>query len=196
MQAPLRTRPVRDRRFEWSVNEDPALLDRMYVRLLGDGGDQMLSDEVKWLAVTHKSFDQGRRGYNDRLAFLGRRIVTLQASLALMESSARSGHPNQGSPDGPFAHPALSGLSGLTEDSLMGVSKSRLARLAARTGLPDVVRWLPRRPDNLGGSGEPTVLVEALFAIVGAVALQKGGPAAEKVARERILEPLGLGSGA
>jgi len=32
----------------------------------------MLTEEVKWLAVTHKSFDQGRRGYNDRLAFFGR----------------------------------------------------------------------------------------------------------------------------
>jgi large subunit ribosomal protein L15 len=39
--------------------------------MLGNGGDQVLSDELKWLAVTHKSFDQGRRGFNDRLAFLG-----------------------------------------------------------------------------------------------------------------------------
>jgi hypothetical protein len=31
----------------------------------------VLSDEVKWLAVTHKSFDHGRRGFNDRLAYLG-----------------------------------------------------------------------------------------------------------------------------
>ena len=31
----------------------------------------MLTEEVKWLAVTHKSFDHGKRGYNDRLAFLG-----------------------------------------------------------------------------------------------------------------------------
>ena len=32
----------------------------------------MLTEEVKWLAVTHKSFDHGKRGYNDRLAYLGR----------------------------------------------------------------------------------------------------------------------------
>jgi large subunit ribosomal protein L15 len=31
----------------------------------------MLSEEVKWLAITHKSFDQGRRGFNDRLANMG-----------------------------------------------------------------------------------------------------------------------------
>lgn len=39
--------------------------------MLGEDGDKMLSEEVKWLAVTHKSFDQGRRGFNDRLAFVG-----------------------------------------------------------------------------------------------------------------------------
>ena len=31
----------------------------------------MLTEETKWLAVTHKSFDHGRRGFNDRLAYLG-----------------------------------------------------------------------------------------------------------------------------
>lgn len=59
------------KRPEFSVNEDPAILDRFYIRILGKDGDKLLSDEIKWLAVTHKSFDQGRRGFNDRLAFLG-----------------------------------------------------------------------------------------------------------------------------
>ena len=55
----------------WVVNNDPKPLDDMYNRLLGPGGADMLPDEVKWLAVTHKSFDQGRRGFNDRLALMG-----------------------------------------------------------------------------------------------------------------------------
>lgn len=55
----------------WECNEDPVLLDRVYNTILGDSGDRMLTEDVKWLAVTHKSFDQGRRGFNDRLAFLG-----------------------------------------------------------------------------------------------------------------------------
>ena len=57
----------------WKVNNDPEQLDAMYDRLLGQGGREMLPEEVKWLAVTHKSFDQGRRGFNDKLALLGRR---------------------------------------------------------------------------------------------------------------------------
>lgn len=55
----------------WSVNNDPRKLDAMYERLLGPGGSKMLPEEIKWLAVTHKSFDQGRRGFNDRLALMG-----------------------------------------------------------------------------------------------------------------------------
>lgn len=55
----------------WKVNNDPAKLDNMYNRLLGPGGSKMLPEELKWLAVTHKSFDQGRRGFNDKLALLG-----------------------------------------------------------------------------------------------------------------------------
>lgn len=67
----------------YDCNEDPAVLDAVYARVLGDGGEKLLTDEVKWLAVTHKSFDQGRRGYNDRLAFLGKKILPPSPSLLL-----------------------------------------------------------------------------------------------------------------
>lgn len=70
MVAPFRTRPL-PKGPVFRVNEDPRRLDDAYIRMLGPGGDKVLSDEVKWLAVTHKSFDHGRRGFNDRLAFLG-----------------------------------------------------------------------------------------------------------------------------
>lgn len=62
---------MHSKRPPFHVNSDPEVLDRFYIRMLGNEGDKFLSEEVKWLAVTHKSFDQGRRGFNDRLAFLG-----------------------------------------------------------------------------------------------------------------------------
>ena len=71
MKAPFRSKPPPFKPNEFVVNDDPALLDKVYVEVLGESGDKVLTDEVKWLAVTHKSFDHGRRGYNDRLAFLG-----------------------------------------------------------------------------------------------------------------------------
>jgi dsRNA-specific ribonuclease len=118
----------------------------MYIRMLGQGGDSMLSDEVKWLAVTHKSFDHARRGFNDRLAFLGRRIVSLQTSLALLNSPqatplpAKDNHGRQ-----PYTHPALDGLPGLTHEAKDSVlDKSRLAPIAQRYGLDKVTRWKPK----------------------------------------------------
>lgn len=45
---------------------------------------------------------------------------------------------------------------------------------------------------NLKGSGLHAVTSQALYAIVGAVSLQKGGEVANNVVRERILSPLGL----
>lgn len=70
MKAPVRMR-LRASGGRHDVNKDPRKLDEMYVQFLGEGGEKLLSEETKWLAVTHKSFDHGRRGFNDRLAFLG-----------------------------------------------------------------------------------------------------------------------------
>ena len=71
MKAPLRAHPGPSSYQNSKINDDPKKLDAMYIRFLGQGGHQLLSEETKWLAVTHKSFDHGRRGFNDRLAFLG-----------------------------------------------------------------------------------------------------------------------------
>lgn len=69
MTAPFRSKPPVQNGF--IVNDDPNRLDDVYINMLGTNGDRLLTEEVKWLAVTHKSFDHGRRGFNERLAFLG-----------------------------------------------------------------------------------------------------------------------------
>lgn len=134
------------------VNSDPELLDRFYIRLLGSGGDKLLSDETKWLAVTHKSFDQGRRGFNDRLAFLGKRIVQLQASLALAQAvsipDAQEG-PREPKHDQlgreVFKHAALDGLNNLSaETKKVLTERAKLAELGQKYELDKIVRWSPR----------------------------------------------------
>ncbi|KAL9584696.1 MAG: hypothetical protein Q9212_001952 [Teloschistes hypoglaucus] len=134
------------------INESPKELDRILRRVLGEGGDSMLSDEVKWLAVTHKSFDHGRRGFNDRLAYLGRRIIELQASLSLIAGSTTTSEPARPDEYGrePFKHQALTGLAGLTKDrKLVAISKTRMAQLAARYGLTSVLRWKPKKVGHM-----------------------------------------------
>ncbi|BDD59477.1 hypothetical protein MPDQ_002963 [Monascus purpureus] len=191
-KAPFSLR-LNSKRPEFPVNSDPKVLDEFYIRLLGDGGDKVLSEEVKWLAVTHKSFDQGRRGFNDRLAFLGKRIVQLQASMVLAQSAKKT--PTTEDPFGrtPFSHPALDGLTNLSSDKKNFLtSKLKLAELADKYELQKVLRWSPRNPEDLHFSGLELVQAHTLYAIVGAIALEQGGVVANKIARKRILEPLGV----
>ncbi|MCJ1293736.1 hypothetical protein MMC34_005291 [Xylographa carneopallida] len=195
MVAQVRMRPRKPNN-EYRVNEDPQRLDQVYVQVLGQDGDKMLSEEVKWLAITHKSFDQGRRGYNDRLAFFGKRIVDLQSSLAILSSHAATGSPSPPPDDlerEPFQHPALESIPRLTEEVRKDVnSRKRMSDIAQRYGLLSVLRWKPKKASDLPGSGLELALAQALYAIVGAVSLQKGGEVANKVVRERILSQLGL----
>ena len=81
MMAPVRSKPPVYNN-EFVVNQDPERLDKVYDRVLGVGGCAMLTEEVKWLAVTHKSFDHGRRGFNDRLSFLGTKAQVRPCSLS------------------------------------------------------------------------------------------------------------------
>lgn len=202
----------------------------------------MLTEDVKWLAVTHKSYDHGRRGFNDRLAFLGmprstssgqsrrrsnkltwrvgvgKRLVDVHTTLALVHAAPDPLSAQATDQYGrvPFQHPALGGLQNVTlqAKARMG-DKRRVSQLAQQYGLGDVVRWKPKKVSlvyfysvrygqnpltrvlkpqatNLLGSGSEVVLAQALYAIVGAVALQRGGESAVTVVRERILQPLGL----
>ncbi len=72
MKAPFSLNtPKKPERSVWIVNEDPEKLDRFYERLLGSHLTKSMPEELKWLAVTHKSFDNGRRGFNTKLAYYG-----------------------------------------------------------------------------------------------------------------------------
>jgi large subunit ribosomal protein L15 len=127
-------------------------LDRFYIALLGPNGDKVLSEEIKWLAVTHKSFDQGRRGFNDRLAFLGKRIVSLQASLALVQDAGKFATkvPEDACRRKPFTHPALSGLHNVSSNTRNYIlNKYNIAKIAEKYDLQKVLRWSPKVVSSL-----------------------------------------------
>jgi len=83
MKAPFPWKPKNPKN-AFECNDDPQKLDRFYNNFLGRGGDQMLTEEIKWLAITHKSFDQGRRGFNDRLAFFGMKYSIKEVAARLI----------------------------------------------------------------------------------------------------------------
>lgn len=146
----------------------------------------------QWQSITHKSFDHGRRPFNDKLSYLGKRILDLQTSLLLLQQPVSPKH-NTADDVFVFSHPSLTGVENVTAHAKnTTLDKRRLAQLAGKYGLDKVVRWKPRKSDRLESSGVEVVLAQSIYAIVGAVALQKGGDVAVKVAKERVLAPLGL----
>lgn len=155
-------------------------------------GTAMLTPLKQWQSLTHKSFDHGRRPFNDKLAYLGKRILDLQTSLLLVHQPISPQHKTEGDIY-VFGHPSLNGIENITPHAKSNtLDKRRLAQLAGSYGLDKVVRWKPRRTDRLETSGADVVLAQAVYAIIGAVALQRGGDVATKVAKERVLAPLGL----
>lgn len=158
-----------------------------------DGKPQFADQHEQWLALTHKSFDHGRRGFNDRLAYLGKRILDLQASLALLSTAPMSSSTTAATDSNIFQHPSLHGLENITPLARNeALNKTRVARVAYTYGLDKVVRWKPKKSDRLEGSGIESVLAQTVYAIIGALALQRGGEVAARVAKERVLGPLGL----
>ncbi|KAK4153665.1 ribonuclease-III-like-domain-containing protein [Chaetomidium leptoderma] len=178
----------------WHNNDDPVKLDAMYNRLLGTKGDRMLPDEIKWLAITHKSFDQGRRGFNTRLAYFGRLIVSLETTRHIMvtPTSTRDSPIQDQFGREPFQNSALANIDKLSTRQPQDIaSKEKLAKLAMDVGLPEVTRWKPKMPENLEASGLTVVLNTSLFAIIGAISLQHGAEVAQQVVQEKILRRLG-----
>lgn len=89
----------------------------------------------------------------------------------------------------PESIPALRGIEVLTDETRQDVlDVKKIGKLAVRYGLDSVVRWMPKNADNLEGSGKAVIMGQALYAIVGAIALQKGGKVANEVAHRRILD--------
>jgi large subunit ribosomal protein L15 len=148
MKAPVRSRLRPEGVQPLKINADPKKLDQVYVKFLGQGGDKMLSEESKWLAVTHKSFDHGRRGFNDRLAFLGKRILELQTSLSLLALGDSSRYLRESQdPYGrePFEHPATKAVECLRSGARTWFTHHKqISNLSAQYGIPDVVRWVPK----------------------------------------------------
>ncbi|KAF2084607.1 hypothetical protein K490DRAFT_59414 [Saccharata proteae CBS 121410] len=190
MTAPVRARPLNPRNV-WKVNEDPRALEEAYMKLLGRNGHKILPEDVMWLAVTHKSFDHGRRGFNDRLAFYGKRLLDMQATLAMLSipTAIKTTHDKYGRP--PFIPAALASVGLLDETKKSQLAgKKRLADIAVQCGFDSVIRWKPKQTRDLKASGLDGILTHTMYAIVGALALHRGGAAANELVREKLMMPV------
>lgn len=81
-------------------------------------------------------------------SFIGRQIVQLQASLALIESAPMRELQLPKDPFGreSFKHSSLEGIEILARgEQATRTHKKRMASLAQKYGLSEVLRWLPKK---------------------------------------------------
>jgi ribonuclease III len=112
-------------------------------------------------ALTHRSFSSD---HNERLEFLGDSVLNLAVAALLYDR-----------------------LHALPEGDLSRVranlvKQDTLHQLAVTLGLPDVLR-LGEGELRSGGNKRPSILADALEAVIGAVHLDAGYPAAEALVR-------------
>ncbi len=112
-------------------------------------------------ALTHRSFSAD---HNERLEFLGDSVLNLAVAGLLYER-----------------------LAGQAEGDLSRVranlvKQETLHQLAVDLGLPEVIR-LGEGEARSGGSKRPSILADALEAVIGAVYLDAGFPAAQALVR-------------
>lgn len=119
-------------------------------------------------ALTHRSFGAD---HNERLEFLGDAVLGLGVSSLLYERFS-------GSDEGD-----------LTRVRAHLVREESLHRVAVQLGLPDVLR-LSEAEARAGGSQRPSILADTLEALLGAVYLEGGFPAAARVLQRLVGETI------
>lgn len=115
-------------------------------------GHRFAAPELLTRAVTHRSFGAD---HNERLEFLGDAVLSLAISALLFE---RFGGSDEGD---------------LTRVRAHLVREDTLHRVAVVVGLPDVLR-LSEGEARGGGAQRPSILADALEAIIGATFLDGG----------------------
>lgn len=112
-------------------------------------------------ALTHRSFSSE---HNERLEFLGDSVLNLAVAALLYD---RLGSQAEGD---------------LSRVRANLVKQETLHQLAVGLGLPEMLR-LGEGEARSGGSRRPSILADALEAVIGAVHLDAGYPAAEALVR-------------
>ena len=128
---------------------------------------QFLNPQLLTLAVTHRSFSAD---HNERLEFLGDSVLNLAVAHLLYE---RLG----GLPEGDLSRVRANLVK---QDTLHG--------LALKLGLAQALR-LGEGEKRSGGQKRPSILADALEAVLGAVYIDAGYPVAQALVR-RLFEPV------
>ncbi|KAL7754255.1 54S ribosomal protein L3 mitochondrial [Sorochytrium milnesiophthora] len=129
-------------------------------------GLKFSSNDVLLQALTHKSFEHAQVPHNERLAFLGEKVLDF-----FVAEYVHIKYPNL--PE-----------SGLSNAVRMYVHTSSLASVGRTFGVQDVMRW---QPADEQASASTRVLGKTVKALIGALFHEKGAQAAKNFVHATIL---------
>ncbi|CAK7894390.1 54S ribosomal protein L15, mitochondrial [[Candida] anglica] len=137
-----------------------------------------ISDDLALQVLTHKSFGNGIKPYNEKLAALGSKLV----SLFFLKYATNQPTTNETAINGKnmdcIGMPLTKSLS----------ERAPMAFLAQQNNLNKVMFWKSYNHDlSFGRSGELKVSAQMVYALVGAVAFSHGKVVAEQFIQDRFV---------
>ncbi|ORX89481.1 ribonuclease III [Basidiobolus meristosporus CBS 931.73] len=135
--------------------------DRISVKL--DDSELLLQ------SMTHKSFDHARVPTNERLEFVGEKVLNMYAAQHIFEK---------------FADIDAQQYEDLLEQY---IGKDALAQFGLDNGIEEVMRWKPASNQKDSKIGLNTVSAKAVSALVGAVFHAQGAKNAKEIIQKHLL---------
>ncbi|EGW32496.1 uncharacterized protein SPAPADRAFT_61561 [Spathaspora passalidarum NRRL Y-27907] len=145
------------------------------------GDKYSIPDDIVLQVLTHKSFGNGIKPYNEKLAAMGSKLLSFYLAKHVTKSANKDSFAINGRNLDVLGSPISRELGGLFT---LGV-------FAKQQGLNQVMFWTTRNA-NLGfeSSGELRISAQMMYALIGAVNFYHGKEVAELFIQERLIDQL------
>ncbi|CAN3353674.1 large ribosomal subunit protein mL57 [Diutina catenulata] len=138
-----------------------------------------IAPELALQVLTHKSYLNGIKPYNEKLAAMGQKCVNLYFAKYVTEAPTQSEVAVNGHNLDVLGSPMARELSG----------KLAMGLFAKTQGFSEVMFWKSANHElSFEASGEMSVSAHVMYALIGAVTLTHGKKAAEQFIHEKLLQ--------
>ncbi|KAI5962237.1 uncharacterized protein KGF55_003313 [Candida pseudojiufengensis] len=185
---------------EYGLNDENIKYIKSYL-----GESYKIPDEIALQIITHKSFGNGIKPYNEKLAAMGSKLLNLSLAKHVISISQQNNNSSQSSSSSTSPSPLSTSSSSNPKLHINGLNLSILGsptskELSSRksTGyfakfnnLNKIMFWKSRNP-TLGfeSSGELKVSSQLIYSLVGAVNYYYGKSKAEEFINEKLVDKL------
>lgn len=136
-----------------------------------------ISDDLALQVLTHKSFGNGIKPYNEKLSAMGSKILNLFCAKLVTDKATTNENAIDGKNLDSLGSPIAKELSG----------RMSLGLFAKSTNLNSIMFWKSYNHDlSFESSGEMKVSAQMMYALIGAITFTHGKEIAEAFIREKL----------